>query len=155
AEHLIGAGPRTPQGQLTRGGVVSIPGNLVQGGDDYTTAYGTVVAYELGNAQQELRQAGGFSNATPALRDKSEAVRQAKRKAGQWFATRAMRRADLAPSHFARAKRFYEARDYEQALQALDHARSAYPDNPDLLYLSANCWLSVGRPVTARREYTL
>jgi Tfp pilus assembly protein PilF len=152
-EHTLGGGPRT-LGASPRP-LVSIPGHIVQGRDDYTSAYGTVIAYELGMALQKLRlppDLGGQGRPDALTGPEAQA---AKLKAGQWFAARAMRRADLAPAHFARAKALYANRQFEAALGAIGYARTAYPDNVDLSYLSANSWLEIGRALTARREYTI
>jgi hypothetical protein len=152
-EHAGPSGPRSLGGGTRP--LVSIPGHIVQGRDDYTSAYGTVIAYELGMAFQKLRlppDLGGQGK--PEALNGPEA-QAAKLKAGQWFAAKAMRRADLAPAHFARAKALYSNKLYEAALTAIAYARSAYPDNVDLAYIAANSWLALGRPVTARREYTI
>ncbi len=153
-EHTLGGPPRSFGGPAPRP-LVSIPGNIVQGRDDYTSAYGTVVAYELGQAYQTLRLPPDLGGKGTPEAVKAPPMRAAMLKAGQWFATKAMRRADLAPAHAARAVALHDAKQYEAALRELDYARSAYPDNPDLVYLSANCWLALGRPATARRDYTL
>lgn len=154
-EHALGGGPRSLQGQGGPPPLVSIPGHIAQGGQDYSTVYGTIVAYELANAYQHLRLPADFGGAGTPEAVKSPAMRAAMLKAGQAFANRATRRADLAPAHAARAKSLHDAGQYEAALREIDLARTAYPDNADLVYLSANCWLALGRPATARREYTL
>jgi predicted Zn-dependent protease len=154
-EHALGGGPRSLQGQGGPPPLVSIPGHIAQGGQDYSTEYGTIVAYELANAYQHLRLPADFGGAGTPEAVKSPAMRAAMLKAGQAFANRATRRADLAPAHAARAKALHDGGQYEAALREIDLARTAYPDNADLVYLSANCWLALGRPATARREYTL
>ncbi|HWB29740.1 MAG TPA: tetratricopeptide repeat protein, partial [Vicinamibacterales bacterium] len=154
-EHALGGGPRSLQGQGGPPPLVSSPGHIAQGGQDYSTEYGTIVAYELANAYQHLRLPADFGGAGTPEAVKSPAMRAAMLKAGQAFANRATRRADLAPAHAARAKSLHDAGQYEAALREIDLARTAYPDNADLVYLSANCWLALGRPATARREYTL
>ena len=153
-EHTLGGPPRSFGGPAARP-LVSIPGHIVQGRDDYTSAYGTVVAYELGMAYQTLRLPPDLGGKGTPEEVKAPPMRAAMLKAGQWFATKAMRRADLAPAHAARAVALHDAKQYEAALRELDYARNAYPDNADLVYLSANCWLALGRPATARRDYTL
>lgn len=152
-EHALGGGPRSLQAD--RRPLVSIPGHIVQGGNDYTSAYGTVIAYELGNTYQTLRLPADLGGQGTPEAVKAPPMRATMLKAGQWFAARAMRRPDLAAAHAGRAIVLHDARQYEAALREIEYARSAYPDNPDLVYLSANCWLALGRPVTARREYTL
>lgn len=152
-EHSLGGGPRS-LGAAARP-LVSIPGHIVQGGNDYTSAYGTVIAYELGFAYQELRLPPDLGGRGTPDAVKAPPMRAAMLKAGQWFANRAMRRPDLAPAHASRAVALHDARQYEAALREIEYARAAFPDNPDLVYVSANCWLALGRPATARREYTL
>jgi len=66
-----------------------------------------------------------------------------------------MKRSDLAPAHLARAKQLYAAKQYEAALREIEFARAAYPGDPDLVYYKADSWLGLGRPVTARREFTV
>jgi tetratricopeptide (TPR) repeat protein len=154
-EHALGGGPRSLQGQGGPPPLVSIPGHIAQGGQDYSTVYGTIVAYELANAYQRLRLPVDYGGTGTPDAVKSPAMRAAMLKAGQAFANRATRRADLAPAHAARAKALHDGGQYEAALREIDLARTAYPDNADLVYLSANCWLALGRPATARREYTL
>ena len=152
-EHTLGGGPRS-LGASPRP-LVSIPGHIVQGRDDYTSAYGTVIAYDLGMTLQKLRlppDLGGEGRPDAIAGPVGQAARL---KAGQWFAAKAMRRPDLAPAHLARAKALYNDRRFEAALGAIEYARSAYPDNVDLAYLSANAWLALGRPATARRDYTI
>ena len=152
-EHTLGGAPL--HGQVETRPLVSIPGHMAQGGNDYTSAYGTVIAYELGDAYQRLRLPPDLGGAGSPDAVRGAPKRAAMLKAGQWFAARAMRRADLAPAHASRAIALHDARQYEAALREIEYARAAYPDNPDLVYISANCWLALGRPVTARREYTL
>lgn len=152
-DHVLGGAPRS-MGRDVRP-LVSIPGNIAQGGNDYTSAYGTVIAYELGSAYQELRLPPDLGGKGTPDAVRAPAMRAAMLKAGQWFAARAMRRADLAPAHATRAATLHDSGQYAAALRELEFARAAYPDNPDLVYLSANCWLALGRAATARREYTL
>lgn len=152
-EHALPSGPRSLGGGVRP--LVSIPGHIVQGRDDYTSEYGTVVAYELGMAFQNWRLPPDMGGQGKAEALKGPEAQAARLKAGQWFANKAMRRSDLAPAHFARAKALYAAGRHEAALTAIEYARSAYPDNIDLTYISANAWLALGRPVTARRDYTL
>lgn len=152
-DHQIG-GPRNFQ-DPGRVQSVSIPGHMVQGRDDYSTIYGSVVAYELATPYQQARLPADLGG--PGRPDAVNApdIRAAILKAGQWFAAKYMRRADLAPAHFTRARALHDAQRYEAALQAIDYARASYPDNTDLVYLAANSWLGLGRPATARRLYTL
>lgn len=126
---------------------VSIPGHMIQGREDYPTAYASFVYYEMAGSYGKARQIVGNTN--------TGHVRENMIKAGRWFAKRFLKRPDLAPAHFARAKQLHEARNYDAALREIGFARAAYPADPDVLYLSADSWLSLGRPATARREFTL
>lgn len=146
-------GPRSSQGreeefegyQEEQG--FGIPGHMIQGRDDYPTAYASFVYYEMANSYGKARRSGGNIKTGP--------IRENMIKAGLWFAKRFLKRPDLAPAHFARAKQLHEAKQFDAALREIGFARAAYPDDPDVLYISANSWLSLGRPATARREFTL
>lgn len=140
-----GVSADSPQGQEYS--FVSIPGHMIQGRDDYPTAYASFIYYEMAGSYGKTRQSGGNMKTGP--------VRENMVKAGRWFAKRFLKRPDLAPAHFARAKQLHEARHFDAALREIEFARAAYPSDPDLLYISADSWLSLGRPATARREFTI
>lgn len=149
-------GPRSLQGRESESAdsqqgqaysFVSIPGHMIQGRDDYPTAYASFVYYEMAGSYGKARQGGGDK--------KTGTVRENMIKAGRWFAKRFLKRPDLAPVHFARAKQLHEARQFDAALREIHFARAAYPADPDVLYISADSWLSLGRPATARREFTM
>lgn len=126
---------------------VSIPGHMIQGRDDYPTAYASFVYYEMAGSYGKARQSGGTTKTGP--------VREAMVKAGRWFAKRFLKRPDLASAHLARAKQLHESRQFDAALREIEFVRAAYPSDPDMLYISADSWLSLGRPATARREFTI
>jgi tetratricopeptide (TPR) repeat protein len=149
-------GPRSLQGRESESAdsqqgqaysFVSIPGHMIQGRDDYPTAYASFVYYEMAGSYGKARQGGGDK--------KTGTVRENMIKAGRWFAKRFLKRPDLVPVHFARAKQLHEARQFDAALREIHFARAAYPADPDVLYISADSWLSLGRPATARREFTM
>ncbi len=151
-EHTLGGGPRSLRGQ--RAELVSIPGHMAQGRDDYPTDYATYVIYDLAMPYQTARlpaDQGGAGDPSPAQRP---ALAAAMRRAGAWFASLKSNRADLAPAHLARARALHDQKRYAEALDALDHARAAYPADPDVRYLIGDSWLALGRPATARRELT-
>lgn len=120
---------------------------MIQGRDDYPTTYASFVYYEMAGSYGKVRQGGGDK--------KTGTVRENMIKAGRWFAKRFLKRPDLAPVHFARAKQLHEARQFDAALREIHFARAAYPADPDVFYISADSWLSLGRPATARREFTM
>lgn len=154
-EHAMGGMPRSLQGKVQTPQVVSIPGHVAQGGDDYSSEYGSFVVYELAMEYQRHRLPVGYGGSGNAAGVKSPRMVDAMRKAGRWFANCAMTRADLAPAHLARARLLYTNKQYDAALKELDFARSVYPGDPELIYYAADCWLALGRPATARREFTI
>ncbi len=140
--------PKSLQGQYPPPAISpGIPGHMIQGGTDYPTDYASFIYYEMASPYGEARAAGADTH-TPSLR-------QAMITAGRWFAHRAMARPDLAPVHLERAKQLHAARQYEAALTELKYARAAYPDHPEVIYYIADSWLALGRPITARREFTI
>lgn len=140
-----GVSADSPQGQEFS--AVSIPGHMIQGRDDYPTAYASFVYYEMAVSYGKARQSGGGTKTGP--------VREDMVKAGRWFAKRFLKRTDLATAHFARAKQLHQAGQFDAALREIEFIRAAYPSDPDMLYISADSWLSLGRPATARREFTI
>ena len=126
---------------------VSIPGHMIQGRDDYPTAYASFIYYEMADPYGKARRSGGNTQTGP--------IREAMVKAGRWFAKRFMGRPDLVPAHFVRAKQLHDAKQFEAALREIEFAGAACPADPDLLYISADSWLNLGRPATARSEFTM
>jgi len=76
-EHRIGGGgprslQRTPEAQRL-GSVVSVPGHVMQGGQDYSTAYGSFIINEMAMPYQTARTEGGSVQALPIRRALAEA----------------------------------------------------------------------------------
>lgn len=152
-DHALGGGPRSLGGVAPA--LVSIPGHMAQGRDDYPTDYASYVIYDLAMPYQESRlppDQGGAGDPNPHQRP---TIAAAMRRAGAWFASREAKRADLAPAHLARARTLHDQKRYTEALDELDHARAAYPADPDVRFLIGDSWLALGRPATARRELTI
>ena len=139
--------PRSLQGQYgTTAGDVSIPGHLIQGGRDYTTAYASYVFYEMAST---FREAGPVKGG--ALHpDVAAAMVQA----GRWFANRAMADPDLAWLQVRRAEALASGNHLREALEYLTFAESTYPADPDIHFHLGGVWLALGRAATARAEYT-
>ncbi len=125
---------------------VSIPGNLIQGGKDYSTDYASFVFYEMARPYEAARKAGRLQ--------KTAEVREAMLKAGRWFANRAMAKPELAGLHLERAKILQQQNRHREALEELTFAQTVYPGDPSLSFYTAESWRALGRMVTARREYT-
>lgn len=101
-DHALGGGPRgIPSG---RPAVVSIPGHVAQGHDDYTSDYGSFIVYRLAMEYQKHRLPPDFGGSGNPNGLKSSDMRQAMLKAGQLFAERSYRRPELARLNVARAK---------------------------------------------------
>ncbi|MFN7952357.1 MAG: tetratricopeptide repeat protein [bacterium] len=152
-DHALGGGPRSLRSD--RPGLVSIPGHLAQGRDDYPTDYASFVIYDLAMRFQTARlppDMGGAGDPAPAQRPE---IREAMRRAGAWFANLKSSRADLAPAHLARGRALHDQQRYGEALDELAHARDAYPGDPEVRYWIGDSWLALGRPATARRELTI
>ncbi len=152
-DHTLGGGPRSLRDE--RPGLVSIPGHMAQGREDYPTDYATYVIYDLAMPYQQLRlppDMGGEGDASPNQRPE---IREAMRRAGAWFANLKSSRADLAPAHLARGRALHDQKRFVEALDELTHARDAYPGDADVRYLIGDSWLELGRPATARRELTI
>lgn len=152
-DHALGGAPRSLGGGAPP--LVSIPGHMAQGRDDYPTDYATYLIYDLASPYQTARlppDQGGSGDAAPYRRP---AIAEAMRRAGAWFANLKAARPDLAPAHLARARELHGQKRYGEALEELDHARAAYPGDPDVRFLIGDSWLALGRPATARRELTI
>ncbi len=141
-DHRIG-GPRAPANSA-----VSMPGNMMQGGKDYSTEYASFVYQEMARAVQIARERG-----TPAPTPAE--FNRLKLQAGAWFANRAATRKDLAEAHLARAATLHNSGKFADVIQTAQFIRSAYPDDPETLYLVGDSWGALGRPVTARKSLTL
>jgi Tfp pilus assembly protein PilF len=151
-DHVLGAGPRgVPSGPV----VVSIPGHIAQGHDDYTTEYGSFLVYRLGMEYQKHRlpaDSGGSGNPAGA---KSPQIRQAMLKAGQLFAEKNYRRPELASISVTRAKQASGGSSTQGNVTHVERALAASPGNPDAHYQAALAWLEAGRPASARKEFTI
>lgn len=114
-----------------------VPGHLVQGGDDYPTDYASCVIYEF------ARPTGG------------PAIAGADRKAARWFANRALAAEELCTRNFRWARSLVGQNQLAAAREVIDLARTRYAFEPDMAALSGDIWLKTGRPLSARRDYTL
>ena len=146
--HRIG-GPRLhgPQVDVAPNEAVSMPGHMMQGGQDYPTDFASFIYQEMalqGYATPRERGRSPDAAATEALR----------RKAGQWFAARFQASPDLALAHLELAKQFNAKHDFVASLDELHYALIPYPRDWLLAYYIGDNWLGIGRPVTARRELT-
>lgn len=140
--------PRSLQKSAGRTAVFSgIPGHMIQGGRDYTTGYASCVYYELAMPYRTAREKNGNTS--------SAAITAARSKASRWFANRALAAPELASRNFAWAQQLMSANHLPAARDVLKIARSAYPQDADMAATSGNLWRLAGRPVTARRDYTI
>lgn len=150
-DHALGGNPARTRGPI----VVSIPGHVAQGGNDYGTEYGSFVVYRLGMEYQKFRlppDLGGVGNPAGV---RNPAMREAMLKAGQLFAERWLKRPELASANLARAKQNSANRDFGATLRDVERALAAKPSDPELRFKSGESWLALGRPMTARREFTI
>ncbi len=152
-DHALGGGPRGVPSN--RPAVVSIPGHVAQGHDDYTTDYGSFIVYQLGMAYQKHRLPPDFGGSGDPNGTKSQSMRQAMLKAGQLFAEKNYRRPDLASLNVSRAKK--AASDFAASgdLSHIERALAAAPGDPDAHFQAGKTWLEAGRPATARKEFTI
>jgi tetratricopeptide (TPR) repeat protein len=124
-----------------------IPGHLVQGRDDYPTDYASHLAYQLAMPAYTARQNQASLDA-PALRD-------ARVKAGRWFASRAKARPDLGAAQGTRLERLHAEQRWEELVAALGPVLAGAPADARARFLAGEAWLNLGRPATARRELTI
>jgi Tfp pilus assembly protein PilF len=141
-DHRFG-GPRAPATAA-----VSMPGNMMQGGNDYSSDYASFVYQEMARPVQIARE-----RRTPAPTQAE--FNRLSLQAGAWFANRAATRKDLAEVHLARAFTQHDAGKYADVLQTAQFIRPVYPDNPQIQYLVGDSWAALGRPATARKQLTL
>ncbi len=141
-DHRIG-GPRAPATSS-----VSMPGNMMQGGRDYSTDYASYVYQEMARPIQIARER---RTAPPSAAD----FNRAKLEAGAWFANRAAVRRDLAEAHLARAVTLHNQGKFADVITTAQFIRPAYPDDPQTQYLVGDSWNALGRPATARKQLTL
>ena len=148
AEHQIG-GKRFDQSgtDILPNTAVSMPGHMVQGGNDYPTDFASFVYYEMAR--------NGYGHPREENRAPDPRVTGAMRvQAGRWFAARFQASADLAPAHLERAKKLNAERRFVESLSEVNYARIPFPTDPLLAYYTADAWLGLGRNVSARREAT-
>jgi tetratricopeptide (TPR) repeat protein len=140
--------PRSLQGQMPamscEASTVAVPGHVIQGGQDYPTDYASFVIYDMARPYWEARCA----NRAPGT------LRVALDRAGSWFAHRHLTRPELVPLQLTRAREYLASGQYPDALAQAGFARAARPGDPDVLYVIAESWRQLGRPATARREFT-
>ena len=131
------------RGQHWFGGV---PGHLVQGGKDYRTNYASFVVYDM-----------AWPHYLKLAEDKpfdEKAMAATKARAGRWFANRMLATKDFSSRNFAAAKSLLARDSLVSARELLDFALAPYPFDADMKSASGDLWLRVGRPATARAEYT-
>lgn len=151
-DHVLGAGPRgAPAGPI----VVLLPGHLAQGHDDYSSDYGSFILYQLGEAYQHQRLPVDRGGTGKADGTKSPQIRLAMAKAGQLFAEKNYRRPELASVSVARAKQAPGGKVTAGNMAHVHRALDANPGSPDAHYQAGKAWLEAGRPVTARKEFTI
>ena len=152
-DHALGGGPRSLNSG--RPAVVSIPGHIAQGHDDYTTDYGSFIVYRLAMEYQKHRlpqDSGGSGNPDGV---KSPPMRQAMLKAGQLFAEKNYRRPELASLNVSRAKQTAGGKAGAGSMAHVERALASNPGDPDAHYQAGKAWLDAGRPAGARKEFTI
>lgn len=153
-DHVLGGGPRGLQSD--RPVVVSIPGHVAQGGNDYSSEYGSFIVYKLAMEYQKHRLPADFGGSGNPNGTKSSQMRQAMLKAGQMFAERNYRRPELASLNVSRAKQTSGGNvSGGGTLAHVERALAANPGNPDAQYQAGKAWLDAGRPASARKAFTI
>lgn len=152
-DHALGGGPRgIPSG---RPAVVSIPGHVAQGHDDYTSDYGSFIVYRLAMEYQKHRLPPDFGGSGNPNGLKSSDMRQAMLKAGQLFAERSYRRPELARLNVARAKQAAAGKSTGGSMAHVERTLISNPGDSDAHYQAGKAWLDAGRPASARKEFTI
>ncbi|MEP7151376.1 MAG: tetratricopeptide repeat protein [Nitrospira sp.] len=152
-DHALGGGPRSLNSG--RPAVVSIPGHVAQGGQDYSSDYGSFIVYRLAMEYQKHRlprDSGGSGNPNGT---KGPQMRQAMLKAGQLFAERNYRRPELASINVSRAKQATGGKATGGSMAHVERALASNPGDPDARYQAGMAWLDAERPARARREFTI
>ena len=149
-DHALGGAPRdnTPV-------VVSIPGHVAQGQEDYTTDYGSFIVYRLGMEYQKYRLPDRFGGMNNPIGVKGPQMRQVMLKAGQLFAEKNYRRPELASLNVSRAKQAADGKASGGSMAHVERALVANPGNPDAHYQAGQALLDAGRPAGARKEFTI
>ncbi|MBA5865441.1 MAG: hypothetical protein GDA67_01960 [Nitrospira sp. CR1.3] len=153
-DHALGGRPRSLQSK-DDAVVVSIPGHVAQGGDDYTTEYGSFVVYKLGMDYQQFRLPDRFGGLNNPAGVKGPQMRQAMQKAGQLFAEKNYRKPELASVSVAHAKQGIGGKSTPVNMNHIERALAAAPENADAHYQAGKAWLEAGRPASARKEFTI
>jgi tetratricopeptide (TPR) repeat protein len=153
-DHALGGGPRSLRSK-DDAVVVSIPGHVAQGGDDYTTEYASFIVYRLGMEYQKYRLPDRFGGLNNPAGIKGPQMRQAMLKAGQLFAEKNYRKPELASVSVARAKRASGGKITPGNMAHVERALATSPDDPDAHYQAGKAWLEAGRPASARKEFTI
>lgn len=153
-DHALGGGPRGLPSD--RPAVVSIPGHVAQGGNDYSSEYGSFIVYQLAMEYQKHRLPADFGGSGNPTGTKSPQMRQAMLKAGQMFAERNYRRPELASLNVARTKQTSGGNvSGGGTLAHVERALAANPGDPDAQYQAGKAWLDAGRPASARKAFTI
>ena len=150
-DHALGGGRNRGNQPV----VVSIPAHVAQGGNDYPTDYGSFIVYRVGMAYQNFRLPAGMGGTGDSAGVRSAPMREALRKAGQLFAERWLKRPELASANLARARQNFSGQDFGATLRDVERALTARPGDPELRLKAGEAWLALGRPATARREFTI
>jgi len=150
-EHALGG----YRGSAGRPPVVSIPGHIAQGRDDYSTAYGSFLAYQLAQEYQKHRLPRDFGGSGNPNGTRSPQMRQTMLQAGRLFAEKWLKRPELASINLARAKESLKTKGQGSSFVQAQRVLAAQPGDPDARYLVAQSWLDAGRPAKARTEFTI
>ncbi|HVX86451.1 MAG TPA: hypothetical protein VH253_16835 [Phycisphaerae bacterium] len=135
----------SPQGNTAGWG--GMPGYMVQGRDDYDTAYASCVAYDFAMSVYNARRTGGDPH-TPALQAAAD-------KAAAWFANRYLASKDMASFSYQNARRHLDKGELQDALAADNLAKTFFPFDGDIRFIAGEVYRRLGRPQSARREYTI
>ncbi|MGQ0812359.1 MAG: tetratricopeptide repeat protein [Nitrospiraceae bacterium] len=150
-EHALGGF----RGAKERPAVVSIPGHMVQGSDDYPTDYASFIVYQLGMEYQKHRIPADYGGSGNPNGTKSPQMRQAMLNSGRLFAEKWLKRPELASINLARAKESIKGKGQGSPFVQAQRVLAAQPSDPEARYLVAQSWLDLGRPAIARREFTI
>lgn len=124
-----------------------VPGHMIQGRDDYNSAYASAVIYELAMPYRAARESNKAVD--------SPELNAARKKVGRWFANRMLVATEFASRNFSEASRLIQLDKPLEALELLEFARTVYPYDADMALTAGNIWLKAGRPATARAEFTI
>ncbi|HVS72355.1 MAG TPA: tetratricopeptide repeat protein [Phycisphaerae bacterium] len=134
-----------PQGNAAHWG--GLPGYIVQGQDDYDTAYASCVAYDFAMNVFDAQHNGGDPHA-PALQAAAD-------KAAAWFANRYLASPEMASFSYQSARQHLDKGELQQALVDDNLAKTFFPFDGDIRFVAAEVYRRLGRPESARREYTI